>query len=363
MSDHNTSIQMVLSEMQDAGLLEPGWENQAESALTKMDETQPWYIRAMIAFGAWLASLMFISFILGMSLITTEGGFFVIGLLCVLGAVIVRFLVDNDFTNQASLATNLAGQVLLALGIVKFTSGASLESALTSLIGINLVLIPIYRDKVYRFLSIIFITGAFVSLLYLWKMQAALPYLPPLLTAIYVGMMMREGFFSVRGLDDLIRPLMAGLLLSIFGCTLLSTIYILPELSVHFVFYPNPWISTLGLGLVLLVAEYLMMPEAFGAKTSPAALTTYALSMLLILATLPAPGLVLSLIVIILGAARGHRVVTGAGIAFLAVFTATFFYGIETTLITKSYILMGTGMLVILGRWILLRMLQETEHA
>lgn len=363
MRHHTSSMQTVLSEMQAAGLLEPGWQDQAATTLSQMDETQPWYIRAMIAFGAWLASLMFISFVLGMSLITTEGGFLVIGFLCLLGSVVVRFLVDNDFTNQAALATNLAGQVLLAIGIVQSLSGSSLESALTSLIVINLILIPIYRDKVYRFLSIVFITGAVVALLYLQEMQAALPYLPPLLAAIYVVMVIREGYFSVRGLDDLMRPLMAGLLLSAFGCTLLSTVYILPELSMHFEIYPNPWISTLGLGFLLLVTEYLMMPEAFGGKTSPAALTTYALSLLLTLVTLPAPGLVLSLVVIILGTARGHRVVTGSGIAFLAVFTINFFYGIETSLITKSYILVGTGMLVMLGRWILLRMMQENEHA
>ena len=39
---------------------------------------QPWYIRAMVGFGAWLASLLLIGFVAGFSL-AMDGGYVVIG--------------------------------------------------------------------------------------------------------------------------------------------------------------------------------------------------------------------------------------------------------------------------------------------
>jgi uncharacterized membrane protein len=67
------------------------------------------------------------------------------------------------------------------------------------------------------------------------------------------------------------------------------------------------------------------------------------------------PGLLLALIVIMLGATSGNRVFTGAGITFLVVFIATYFYGIEVSMLTKSITLVATGAAVLAARWILLK--------
>ena len=74
----------------------------------------------------------------------------------------------------------------------------------------------------------------------------------------------------------------------------------------------------------------------------------------LIAAALPAPGILLALVVIALGAAQGSRFYAGAGLMFLAVFVTTFFYGIETSMLTKSITLAATGLVILFGRWLLL---------
>ena len=45
----------------------------------------------------------------------------------------------------------------------------------------------------------------------------------------------------------------------------------------------------------------------------------------------------------------------GAGIAFLVVFIATYFYGIEVSMLTKSITLVATGAAVLAARWLLLK--------
>ena len=74
------------------------------------------------------------------------------------------------------------------------------------------------------------------------------------------------------------------------------------------------------------------------------------------------------LIVITLGAASGNRVFTGAGIAFLALFIAAYFYGVELSMLTKSITLVSTGATVLLARWLLLKFAKgqgegESDHA
>ena len=81
----------------------------------------------------------------------------------------------------------------------------------------------------------------------------------------------------------------------------------------------------------------------------------YALMLAVIAGAWNAPGLLLAMIVVMLGARAGHRTFAGAGIAFLAIFIAAYFYGIEMTMLTKSITMVATGSAVLLARWLILK--------
>jgi uncharacterized membrane protein len=74
------------------------------------------------------------------------------------------------------------------------------------------------------------------------------------------------------------------------------------------------------------------------------------------------PGLLLALIVVMLGTASGHRTFVGAGIVFLVVFVAAYFYGIEVSMLTKSITLVSSGVAVLVARWLLLRVVGAPAH-
>ena len=74
-----------------------------------------------------------------------------------------------------------------------------------------------------------------------------------------------------------------------------------------------------------------------------------------------APGLLLALIVILLGASSGQRSVIGAGLGFLVIFIAAYFYGIQITMLQKSATLVATGIVILLARWIILRIVPEAS--
>jgi uncharacterized membrane protein len=61
--------------------------------------------------------------------------------------------------------------------------------------------------------------------------------------------------------------------------------------------------------------------------------------------TVQAPGILSSALIIILGFAKSNRVLLTLGIIFLATFITSFYYSLQQTLLTKSFILMITGFL------------------
>jgi len=96
-------------------------------------------------------------------------------------------------------------------------------------------------------------------------------------------------------------------------------------------------------------------PQIGGAAGSPAMAVFHGLLLVITAAAWAAPGLLLALIVIMLGTSSGNRLFTGAGIAFFAVFIATYFYGIQVSMLTKSITLVATGAAVLTARWLLLK--------
>ena len=204
---------------------------------------------------------------------------------------------------------------------------------------------------------VLFVATSATALLYFWKLNAVVPVLGPTLTAAVILLHDRQSVLIANGYGQFARPLTNGLMLSAFGVLLLSTVYILPELgAVDPQIYPRPWISTVLFGAILL---YLAAKIAaiLTASMSRASLQATGLLLVIVIgASWFAPGLVLALIIVMLGAASGHKSFIAAGIAFFAVFLATYFYGIEVTLRTKSMTLVATGIAILVARWLILKM-------
>jgi uncharacterized membrane protein len=70
-------------------------------------------------------------------------------------------------------------------------------------------------------------------------------------------------------------------------------------------------------------------------------------TMLVSLPVLWTPGILAAVIILVLGFQRGNRLLLGLGAVGLAVFLIAFYYHLEITLLVKSLILLGTGLLLL----------------
>ncbi|ANO51620.1 DUF4401 domain-containing protein [Woeseia oceani] len=356
------SLLDVVSQLATEGLLDEDGKARADAFVASRSFSQPWYIRTMVAIGAWLASLLLISFVTGFTL-AFEGGYAFVGLALVLAAVVVRRNNDSDFLVQASMAVSLAGQALLSWGIVEAFGSNNHNIVLSLAIVLCSVMFGVFPDRIHRTLMVLFAAVSTTALLYSWELNAVVPLVGPLLTAAAVYLHSQQSFLIARGFGHYVRPLMNGLVLSAFGVLLLSTVYILPELgTIEPQIYPRPWLSTVLFGAIFLGVGAKIGASLADSINRASRLVITLLMFAVIGASWFAPGLILALIVVTLGVANGHKALMGAGIAFFVVFLATYFYGIEVTLRTKSMTLVATGVSILLARWLVLRILAGNDQ-
>ena len=360
MNRAHATMDQVFGALAEEGLVGSDWAVEI-LAETDLGPPQPWYVRAMVGLGAWVGSLLLISAIVGTSVATTGGGYIVLGLLFIFVAVAGLHVTNSAFTRQAAIATSLAGQGLLAGGIAEAGSFDVFDSVFVTLILTNAVLIRIFPDRTHRFLSVLFIVSSAVTLLYVREAQAILPVFGPLLALGVLVLLEAETRIVSKGLDEILTPITAGMLMSALGCLTLSTLYVLPEVAESFVFYPRPWISTLLLGALLFYVQRDIWSAMFGDPTGSAAVAGYGVTALVIVAALPAPGLILALFVMALGLVHGNPMYAGAGVVFLVVFIGAYFYGIDATMLTKSVTLVGTGVAILLARRTLISLAERSE--
>jgi len=358
MSDTNVSLEDVLARLRSENLLPGETADRASDLIETMHAVQPWFIRAMVGFGAWLASLLLIGFVIGLSF-AMEGGYIVIGLGMIVGAVILRKYFATDFMVQCALAASLAGQGLFLYGITEYKLSGNYDALLSIIVIMSSILFVIFPDRIHRVLSVMFATSALTILLYTHELNSIVPVLGPVFAAALIFLYKQQPKLTANGMGELVRPLMTGMMLSAFGFLLLSTVYLLPELRVDYAFYPRPWVSTVLLGASFLYLGSDVWSQLLAGKQKAAVSVMYGLMIVVIAAAWAAPGLLLALIVIMLGASSGNRVFIGAGITFLVVFLSTYFYGIQITMLTKSMTLVATGVASLLARWLILKVVAE----
>jgi MFS family permease len=328
---------------------------------------QPWYIRTLVGFGAWLASLLLIGFVAGLG-VSAGGGYSIIGILLIVAAILGRRIAEGDFLIQCAMASSLAGQALLAYGITDAIGYEKVEVYLGVALVVSLILLLIYPDRIHRVLMLLLAVGCTTGLFYTYEAQVVIPFFAPLLTGLLLLLQLRTPKLASGRIGPLLQPLTSGLMLGAFGVLMLSTLYLLPELGVETDFYPRPWISTLLLGAELLYLAWLIGPAIVENHDSRQLTLLYGVLILVIALAWYAPGLILSLIVLLLSTHSGRATFVGAGIGFFALFLAAFFYGIEVSLLTKSYTLIASGAALLLTRWVLLRTfrvndIRESGHA
>jgi hypothetical protein len=174
------------------------------------------------------------------------------------------------------------------------------------------------------------------------------------LAAVAVFIWENESYLSTTGAADVYLPVGYGLLAAMFVLLCLSTV---DELDIFWW-----WISAGGLLLLLLYLEYRTL-SYYGLDLHPGiVLWVLGGTVLAVIPSMHTPGILAAIIVLLLGFRRGNRLLMGTAAAFLVLFLAFYYYSLETTLLVKSFALMGTGLAILVARYFLLHYLKRFHN-
>lgn len=355
----STTLRVVVDQLTAEGHLNPDTAAEISQTVSTpaAEKSNPWYIQAIIGIAAWLAAIPFIGFLSSMSLLNSATSMIVLGGFFCIIAVGLRYIIRKSiFLAQLALAISLAGQILLIGGIGWATD--SPRVAALAVIILELILIAAYPDSLHRFLSTILIPAAVLFLLFDLEIQETVHVLIIALAVGSVAIWENEVYLAVKVPANLYRPLGYGLSVSLLYVLILSIgdVFGTPLVEVYYW-----WFSSISLLMILLALEYFILTsEQLKASWNITGLIIIG-TIIVFLPTLQAPGIVAAVLILILGFHRGNLLLMGLAAAFLALFLIVFYYNLALTLLTKSLILMGTGLALFGLRFLLMKRFETIE--
>lgn len=338
---------MTLRELEKTGALAPEWTLESAAAVLRPPgETGAQLPRIgwiALGIGAWLTGIFLIGFLVTLFGIRNEESMALIGVLLVIASVfLLRWKKSHPFLEQLALAFGLAGYVMSFIGSGDLFTNDLAGPFLVAL----LLLVPVYWFSPH------FVQRFFAGL-WVW------------LTWWGTAMSHRSA-----GLGE---PLFLGMLLASLA-VILAILGGMPKFSGPF-WRPALWsaITGLGGGLVWLTNSFddrllsVRVEWLFGAASSLgcvavlwhllrpggkglAGLITAGV-LLVGLALAGAPGVVVSLALMLLAHARGERFLEGVAVTMLTLFLIAFYYHLGLPLNQKSITLMIAGAFLLGLRW------------
>ncbi len=325
------------------GLVSPEEVEKIAESLSKAEEAtgEPIYIRLLSGIGAWFAAAFLLPFFWISGIINSEAGAIICGAFLLATAGIIARSNRGTFLGQLSLALAFAGNILAVVGAAEAFPLDILSSILLMHAGVCAVMYKLYPSSIYRFLSPIVL----VVIATLWIIEREVFVL---IHALIAAEMLLAGFLLLwRKCPPLLIPL-AYATAAMLPATLLFMNF--TQMHLWRTDFNEPlWPSSLLLSGGLI---YLFQHLA-GSKRLAEPWMILALAATVLLDIFTTPGILVAIALLILGYAFGDRILASLAYLFLPCFLIVFYYALHIDLAYKSYVVAGSGLLLLVVRQIL----------
>jgi hypothetical protein len=311
-----------------------------------------WYIKVLLGASGWFASLSLLGAFFALFTDARFSGI-VIGLILCAGAwALNNFFPKKVFAQQFALALCLAGQAAATLFFHETYD--SLIAACVFSIILSTVVAAVYRYSVVRFFAV---QAAVIALMLImehleWRNGPA--YIIILLAIAVYFLWKYEPDFASGPAAALARSCAYAMAFSLLVVPVMSTHNFLDH-------EPALWLPATAAVAVLLVITAVNIFSSLGKPlASPAFAACALLTAAFAAMTCNSPGIITALFVTALGFRRGNRILTALAGLCLGGYLVMFYYNLSMTLLVKSYILMGSGALLI-ATWAVLARIKGGE--
>jgi hypothetical protein len=322
--------------------------------------SSPWYVRAMLGIAGWIGALFLLGFVgAGLAFVfQSASAAAVVGLVAVGGAFLIFHVGGrNDVVSQFGLATSFAGQVLIGVAVADAVGEGGIRQG-SSFFFVMAVFEALLAVALNNFVHRVWSTfAACVALGLAMRALGLFGVVPGVVAIALTVLWLSEHQWAARG--SFWRAIGFGLAFAVIQPDYWSLSQWLFESRSELLVEPPFWLLWMKPALVsaaLFYAVHQLLDrhhEGPGGTTWNAAM---AAAGLIAVATLNAPGITSSLLLVLLGFATGNRTLFGVGVVALLSYLSYFYYSLQATLLMKSVALGLTGiaLLILWGvmRWL-----------
>ena len=307
-------------------------------AQTRMQERETsWIIKIVSVIGGILATQFFTGFLFVSSILTSAMGSLMVGCIFLVGSLFFIRKTNQLVLDTMAVTIYLLAYVLVGVGLnmLHWNDNASAITIMLTAFGALLFI----RHTVLAFFTCMILMSGAVFLFYNNHLGNWSQCWPAVLAVFIVGLYWKEAAiirFHPRCIDWY-QPLLITLILFFIGfLQLLGKRHLVEGIGTYFS-YTSLWLLIL-VGWVL----YQILPS-FGIVIQSQKWIILVIILLVLLPTLRSPAIAGIILLLLLSFRSGDRWVWIISLLSLVVFMFEFYYDLDYTLLTKSYILMGTG--------------------
>jgi hypothetical protein len=311
-----------------------GWER----AIKRMEARESsWIVKIVSVIGGMMATQFFLGFLLIGGITESPIALSIIGLMLIIGSLFALRKVDLLIADTIAICSYLTGFVLVALAQNLWK--VSINQAAVIQLVIALVTLIFIRHTILAFFAFSIVMGCGLFLFFNNSLLTWVQIWPAALSIALVILYEKEaGIVCFLGkMASWYRPLLLVVALVFIGMLqLLGKRHLVDGISEDFS-YVSILLLLLFVRLVFQTVPLLDVPDRNQRIIITAVVTS------ILLPTLISPAIVGILLLLLLSFRSGDRWIWILSLVSLIVFMSEYYYDLYYTLLTKSYILMGTG--------------------
>lgn len=331
-------------------LLDDEYENLSRKC-EKEEVKDPIYIRLLTGIGAWVAGIFLIAFLAVADALTNSVSAIIFGAIFMAGAIGLARVTRNIFGSQFSMALAFAGNMMLLYGISDSVDDYGISVLTLIQFLITIVVYPLYNNGVYRYVAPV----ATVAMTVQWIVSES--YFTAIHSLIALEMLLVALLYVRKQSKSFLRPLRYAVVTMLPVTILWLEITQIEEWRSNFIgsLLPSSLLLAGGLsGLFIYLSG--------GLSRCRQSWMVLAIVSTLLLGIFASPGILIAIALLVVGYHKGDNIVMGMAYLFLPCFIFVFYYALNVDLAYKSWVVAGSGVLLLIARQIV-KQLQRHEEA
>lgn len=358
MSDYMTNInsRQMLEIWENAGMIEPNESVKLEQFIQEQQQEKeiPLHLRIFVGIGAFIASTCFLSFLVISKIISfdSEAELIFWGLILVGGALFLAKIsgdkyntIKHSFFIQSSFCAMSVGKIL-------FISGSSimfdsyLDGITLSALIITVATYHVYRMSIDRFLSTLTVfIMLFINIMSKRYFNISVDIVMNIFFLIQI--ILTAFLMTNSKIKRAYIPLAYSVAFSLFLIIIFFSVEAkIGQLGGEHHTYSLAFVNaTLTLSLIGLIGWAAGNLKKL--KTEPLMIASLGS---ILLGIISAPGVLLSICLMILGYAKHEKLLLLMGLLLMPVFIFLYYHNLSINLMAKSVVLVGSGIILLIGR-------------